>query len=265
MPPDRVRAFPAPAIGAGTERLAGYIPPPPPPPSPPPCSGTSRSWCSGDEGQYGAPVWPVVLWAQPASASITKTAASGVRQFLTLFGPPDTGVTIQCHSIRLDEAAYLPPAIRSAGLTARETNYSITSSARARAGGFAGFSLARVRVGKKYDRARRDRYPKASDTSSPPCLLRLLPAGANRRVGLAPTGKAPPCHGARGKPTLGGRRIDAGAPIPDLHKRDNQPTSAARQRVAVTLRATRPGATRFPAQLYFSGLRNGPRGSRWRR
>jgi hypothetical protein len=35
----------------------------------------------------------------------------------------------------------------------------------------------------------RDRYPKASDTSSPPCLLRSLPAGANRRVGLAPTGK----------------------------------------------------------------------------
>ncbi len=35
----------------------------------------------------------------------------------------------------------------------------------------------------------RDRYPKASDISSPPCLLRLLPAGAFRRVGLAPTGK----------------------------------------------------------------------------
>src|SRR5204862_1429207 len=33
------------------------------------------------------------------------------------------------------------------------------------------------------------RYPKASDILSPPCLLRLLPAGANRRVGLAPTGK----------------------------------------------------------------------------
>src|SRR5437016_9434106 len=33
------------------------------------------------------------------------------------------------------------------------------------------------------------RYPKASDISSPPCLLRLLPAGAHRRVGLAPTGK----------------------------------------------------------------------------
>src|SRR5258708_20820890 len=33
------------------------------------------------------------------------------------------------------------------------------------------------------------RYPKASDISSPPCLPRLLPAGANRRVGLAPTGK----------------------------------------------------------------------------
>src|SRR5215469_10708434 len=40
----------------------------------------------------------------------------------------------------------------------------------------------------------RDRYPGASDISSPPCQLRLLPAGANRRVGLAPTGKAPPCH-----------------------------------------------------------------------
>src|SRR5262245_57872694 len=30
------------------------------------------------------------------------------------------------------------------------------------------------------------RYPKASDISSPPCLLRLLPTGANRRVGLHP-------------------------------------------------------------------------------
>src|SRR6516164_5860965 len=48
-----------------------------------------------------------------------------------------------------------------------------------------------------------DRYPRASDISSPPCLPRLLPAGANRRVGLAPTGKAPPCHGARGKQTFG--------------------------------------------------------------
>jgi hypothetical protein len=36
----------------------------------------------------------------------------------------------------------------------------------------------------------RDRYPGASDISSPPCLPRLLPAGANRRVGLAPTGKS---------------------------------------------------------------------------
>ena len=33
------------------------------------------------------------------------------------------------------------------------------------------------------------RFPKASDISSPPCLLRLLPAGAICRVGLAPTGK----------------------------------------------------------------------------
>ena len=29
--------------------------------------------------------------------------------------------------------------------------------------------------------------PEASDISYPPCLLRLLSAGANRRVGLAPT------------------------------------------------------------------------------
>jgi hypothetical protein len=41
------------------------------------------------------------------------------------------------------------------------------------------------------------RIPKASTVSLPPQLLRLLPAGASRRVGLAPTGKAPPFHGAR--------------------------------------------------------------------
>jgi hypothetical protein len=35
----------------------------------------------------------------------------------------------------------------------------------------------------------RDRYPKASDTSSPPCLLRLLPAGASAGRGLHPPEK----------------------------------------------------------------------------
>src|SRR5215469_6598457 len=35
----------------------------------------------------------------------------------------------------------------------------------------------------------RDRSSKAPAISLPPGLLRLLPAGANRRVGLAPTGK----------------------------------------------------------------------------
>src|ERR1700731_4878218 len=35
----------------------------------------------------------------------------------------------------------------------------------------------------------RERYSKASAISLPPLILRLLPAGANRRVGLAPTGK----------------------------------------------------------------------------
>jgi len=35
----------------------------------------------------------------------------------------------------------------------------------------------------------RDRYPKASDTSSPPCLLRSLPAGAVAGWGLHPLEK----------------------------------------------------------------------------
>src|SRR6516165_4792520 len=63
-----------------------------------------------------------------------------------------------------------------------------------------------------------DRYPRASDISSPPCLPRLLPAGANRRVGLAPTGKAPPCHGARGLRTFVGIHKSVGAPIPAVRR-----------------------------------------------
>jgi hypothetical protein len=63
----------------------------------------------------------------------------------------------------------------------------------------------------------RDRYPEASDISSPPCLLRLLPAGANRRVGLAPTGKAPPCHRARGKRSFASTHRGGGVtPIPAI-------------------------------------------------
>src|SRR6516165_931726 len=61
-----------------------------------------------------------------------------------------------------------------------------------------------------------DRYPRASDISSPPCLPRLLPAGANRRVGLAPTGKAPPCHGARGSQS-GAAPSQAPAPVGARH------------------------------------------------
>src|ERR1700674_2782736 len=44
------------------------------------------------------------------------------------------------------------------------------------------------------------RYPKASDISSPPCLLRLLPAGAISPGGTCAHWKAPPCHGAHPKP-----------------------------------------------------------------
>src|SRR5215813_1439994 len=43
------------------------------------------------------------------------------------------------------------------------------------------------------------RYPKASDISSPPCLLRLLPAGAISPGGPRTHWKAPPFHGARRK------------------------------------------------------------------
>src|SRR5690348_541638 len=39
--------------------------------------------------------------------------------------------------------------------------------------------------------------------------------GANRRVGLAPTGKAPPCHGARGERSFAAsHQSDGVAPIP---------------------------------------------------
>jgi hypothetical protein len=41
--------------------------------------------------------------------------------------------------------------------------------------------------------------PKASAASLPPPLLRLLPAGALRRVGLSPTGTTSPFHGAHPK------------------------------------------------------------------
>ncbi len=44
--------------------------------------------------------------------------------------------------------------------------------------------------------ALRDRYPEASDISSPPCLLRLLPAGADAGWDLHPLESAA-LHGAR--------------------------------------------------------------------
>src|SRR6185312_5220962 len=59
----------------------------------------------------------------------------------------------------------------------------------------------------------------ASDISSPPCLLRLLPAGANRRVGLTPTGKrrlvtAHPHFGHCMTPVVGSleRKFEASGP-----------------------------------------------------
>src|ERR1700739_3320194 len=69
------------------------------------------------------------------------------------------------------------------------------------------------------------RYPKASDISSPPCLLRLLPAGANRRVGLAPTGKRRlvTAH------TQSSRSLPATATGNNLPTRDFEPTSVSRE------------------------------------
>ena len=43
--------------------------------------------------------------------------------------------------------------------------------------------------GPDFHRLERASFPGAPDTSSPPCLPRLLPAGASCRVGLSPTGK----------------------------------------------------------------------------
>ena len=53
----------------------------------------------------------------------------------------------------------------------------------------------------------RDRHPGASNTSLPPCLPRLLPAGALSRVGLAPTRKRRLCtahpRGGHSRPVFG--------------------------------------------------------------
>src|SRR4029077_11860366 len=51
------------------------------------------------------------------------------------------------------------------------------------------------------------RYPKASDISSPPCLLRLLPAGAISPGGPRTHWKAPPWHGPPPKQTIGDARF----------------------------------------------------------
>src|SRR5690348_8598531 len=79
-----------------------------------------------------------------------------------------------------------------------------------------------------------------SDISSPPCLLRLLPAGANRRVGLAPTGKrrlitahthsghrndAPLLHDSGRRPGAVGHTISGWSAA---KSRDNPPTRCSR-------------------------------------
>src|SRR6202030_2105649 len=61
---------------------------PPPPPSPPPCSGMFPL-VSGGWGGYGAPAWPAIPSAHPVRASMTKSAASHRRQFITSSEPRD--------------------------------------------------------------------------------------------------------------------------------------------------------------------------------
>jgi hypothetical protein len=83
------------------------------------------------------------------------------------------------------------------------------------------------------------RYPKASDMSSPPCLLRLLPAGAVPG-GICTHWKAPPSHGAHPKRTQIQRGMptkDAAGPHRNLSVQigDMQPFTDSRSSLAVVL------------------------------
>ena len=62
--------------------------------------------------------------------------------------------------------------------------------------------------------------PRASDISSPPCLPRLLPAGALGRVGLAPTGKRRlfTAHAESDRWPNGGNGRDSGRTSPTLKR-----------------------------------------------
>jgi|SRR6516165_407124 len=95
-----------------------------------------------------------------------------------------------------------------------------------------------------------DRYPRASDISSPPCLPRLLPAGANRRVGLAPTGKAPPCHGARGNRSFRDRR-DPGSEFNNFGKPVARKSSS--KRGGLCLKHVPPRHVRLVLRLTYDG------------
>jgi hypothetical protein len=93
----------------------------------------------------------------------------------------------------------------------------------------------------------RDPHPKASDISSPPCLLRLLPAGATRRVGLHPLSR--PCGTERSewipalrrsgansevaKPPCGGGCSDFGFDPQELFLAHTRGWSAGQERIFV--------------------------------
>jgi len=130
------------------------------------------------------------------------------------------------------------------------------------------------------------RYPKASDISSPPCLLRLLPAGANRRVGLAPTGKrrlvtahthcGPSCasrpHEARGAAGLEATRGEAwlgtgkaarfSAPVPSTARFDRLLFAAKADLSFADARARRDPGLEVAGNLANFGLARGARDAR---
>jgi|SRR5271165_4316565 len=84
------------AVPLGRIAPARYMPPPPPPP-PPPSPPLSCIF----SGTYGAWAWPP--WAHAASASITKSAMSHLRQFIASSGQPDPPCLTRA-SDRLDQA-----------------------------------------------------------------------------------------------------------------------------------------------------------------
>src|SRR6267378_3019349 len=83
--------------------------------------------------------------------------------------------------------------------------------------------------------------------------------GSGRRVGLVPTGKAPPCHGARGQRSFAPVRVNGGnAPTPDLcavtlEQRGSTLTGRSLQATATGRNAPEPSSSRARRPTVFVG------------